>query len=333
MQSAKNLMKVLGVRTAKTTYPTGNPKFSVKQSFPAGFDEEESDPFLMCDFFGPKKSEGKASHPDQFDVPWHPHRGMDICTYLKEGVGRHADSLGNRGEYATPGMQWISVGSGVEHAEGGGTPAGEMMTGFQIWVNVPSVHKMGDPKYGTNPPDELPLLSFEGGVTARLLAGQLNGQQGPFQSKQPLQMIDFMLPVAHSTYHHQVPVELDNCLLFVYAGSGSINNQPLNTFQVIRLDASLSNTNDRNIHFTAGSEGMSVMYFSGKRLNEPIAWQGPFVMNTQEQIAKTIEECRQGKFPPRRTPFDFKKISTFPKDFPGLQDHHHSFSSPSKSEL
>jgi redox-sensitive bicupin YhaK (pirin superfamily) len=82
------------------------------------FTTEETDPFLMCDFFGPARM-AKASNADDFPIGWHPHRGMDIATYMKTGVGRHADSMGNRGTFTTPGMQWISVGSGIEHAEGG----------------------------------------------------------------------------------------------------------------------------------------------------------------------------------------------------------------------
>lgn len=85
-------------------------------NYTIGLDAESTDPFLMCDFFGPSLSTGKISNADEFPVQWHPHRGMDIVSYLIEGVGRHADSLGNRGEYASPGMQWISVGSGIEHA-------------------------------------------------------------------------------------------------------------------------------------------------------------------------------------------------------------------------
>ncbi len=104
-----NEMKVVAVRKSQVTHPTGDPNFSVMQAFPAGFTAQESDPFLMCDAFGPTVSTGIVEDPDKFPVQWHPHRGMDILTYLVEGVGRHADSLGNRGEYASPGMQWISV--------------------------------------------------------------------------------------------------------------------------------------------------------------------------------------------------------------------------------
>src|SRR3989338_2516513 len=131
-------MSVLRIGHAKKTYPTGDPRFSVMQAFPAAIPATESDPFLMCDHFGPTISKGLATDPDEFPIDWHPHRGMDILTYMTEGIGRHGDSLGNREEFNSPGMQWISVGSGIEHAEGGGTPAGETQTGYQIWVNVPS---------------------------------------------------------------------------------------------------------------------------------------------------------------------------------------------------
>jgi redox-sensitive bicupin YhaK (pirin superfamily) len=102
-------MAVMAVRRAKVTHPTGDPSFSVMQAFPSAFKAQDSDPFLMCDAFGPSVSDGIEKNPDKFPVQWHPHRGMDILTYLTQGVGRHADSLGNRETFASPGMQWISV--------------------------------------------------------------------------------------------------------------------------------------------------------------------------------------------------------------------------------
>jgi quercetin 2,3-dioxygenase len=95
-----------------------------------------SDPFLMCDYFHMTETEPPVTNPDLFPIDWHPHRGFDIASYMKSGVGRHGDSLGNRETYETPGMQWMSTGSGVVHAEGGATPKGTMVQGFQIWINV-----------------------------------------------------------------------------------------------------------------------------------------------------------------------------------------------------
>lgn len=108
-------MNILKKTIAEVSYPTGSKTFSVMQAFPAGIPAAEASPFLMCDHFGPTKEASEPpSNPDSFPIPWHPHRGMDICTYLRSGLGRHADSLGNRETYATPGLQWISVGSGIE---------------------------------------------------------------------------------------------------------------------------------------------------------------------------------------------------------------------------
>ena len=134
------LMKILRVADEGITYPFGDER-SVKQAFPAGIDTKDADPFLMCDYFNAKESKGLAD-VDEFPVGWHPHRGFDICSYLRSGTGRHGDSLGNRETYETPGMQWMSTGSGVEHAEGGGNEKGQVVQGFQIWINVPAERKM-----------------------------------------------------------------------------------------------------------------------------------------------------------------------------------------------
>lgn len=299
----------LAVRMAKVTYPTGNPKFSVMQAFPASITAEEADPFLMMDHFGPTLSDGKISDPDSFQVDWHPHRGMDILTYITEGLGRHADSLGNRGEYASPGMQWISVGSGVEHAEGGGTPAGDNTTGFQIWVNVPSDRKMDDPRYGTEPPENIPLLKFPG-VQARLLAGSMAESTGPFKTVQPVQMVDYELQPNQSIIH-TLPSDMDNCIVYVHKGAGTVAGAQVSKNSVVRLGA--EDPSVRDMQLCSGEQGMSVLVFAGKRLKQTIAWHGPFVMTTNAEIQKTIDDYRRGKFPPVRAPWDYKKLADFPK--------------------
>ncbi|KAJ3370438.1 hypothetical protein HDU91_006186, partial [Kappamyces sp. JEL0680] len=261
------MMNIVKKAKAKKTFPTGNPNFSVMQAFPAGIPEKETDPFLMCDYFGTTPSAGQVTDPDTFPVNWHPHRGMDICTYLRSGVGRHADSMGNRGTFATPGMQWISVGSGIEHAEGGGTPKGEPEEGFQLWFNTPAVHKMDDPQYGTEPPASLPLLTFDGGVTGRLLAGPASNQQGPFRTATPVQVVDFELP-ANTAVTQQIPAGLDNCILFVYQGRGTVCDEAVDENTVLRLDA--TNPAVRGYTLATGAQPMKVMVFAGKMLKEPI---------------------------------------------------------------
>eukprot|EP00808_Paulinella_micropora_P000475 g60663.t1 len=297
-------MKSLGVRAAGKTYPTGNKNFAVMQPWPHAFSAEEADPFLMCDEFGPTLSKGLVTDEDEFPVGWHPHRGMDIMTYLIAGTGRHADSLGNRGTFQSPGMQWISVGSGIEHAEGGGTPAGQPQHGFQIWLNVPAARKMEDPRYGTVNPEDLPDLKVAAGVKARLLAGELDGKKGPFITVQSVQILDVRME-AKQQWAHTLPAQLDNCLLYVYQGELVVAGSKVKAQQAVRLDASNKDVKGMLIR-AADKNGASFLLFAGKRLNEPIAWHGPFVMNTQDEIRQVFREMQTGRFPPKRAPWNYR---------------------------
>ena len=276
--SAGQQMPVLGVRSAKVTHPTGDPKFSVLQAFPAGFTAEEADPFLMCDEFGPTVSRGTVTDPDEFPVDWHPHRGMDLLTFMVEGHCRHADSMGNRESFPGPAMQWTSAGSGIEHAEGGGTPEGEVNHGFQIWINVPAARKMDDPAYGTHPASEIPLCEPAPGVRVRVVAGPFQSgtfqARGPFRTVVDVQMLDIVLQPGASI-EHVLPELYDNCLIYVYGKKGimsSISGSLVKPGQVARLDASGA---ARTIALQAGKEGLSVLVFAGKMLKQPIAWHGP----------------------------------------------------------
>lgn len=304
-------MRVEAVRHTKKALPTGDPKFSVNQAFPAAFDEFESDPFLMCDHWGPVRSKGKSKDPDVFPVNWHPHRGIDLLTYKVQGRGRHADSLGNREEFDAPGMQWISSGSGIEHAEGGGGVEGELDEGFQIWVNVPSTHKMNDPRYGTIPPEDMPVIKLQKGF-ARVLAGPLDGQMGPFKTVQDVQMVDFVLEKG-ATHEHVLPDLYNSCLVYLHKGSAKFNGTAAAKGAVVKFDAGNASAGERVVKIEA-TDDMACIVFAGVRLNEPIAWHGPFVMNTQQEIHETISEYRVGKFLKKRAPFDYKRLADFPKD-------------------
>lgn len=335
MSNTNGYMNVITIANSQKTYPSGDPKFSVMQPFPAGIPAEKSDPFLMCDRFGPTVSKGVTSNPDEFPMAWHPHRGMDILSYITEGTGRHADSLGNRGTFESPGMQWISVGSGIEHAEGGGTAAGSILSGFQIWINVPSVNKMDTPRYGTEPPENIPIFSDSlNGMSGRLLAGEMTTSfqtgnsciQGPFKTVADVQIVDYVLD-AGGKVSHTVPTQLDNVLVYIYNGSGSVLSAgseggsdsvlydiDVYKHQVIHFDG--SDSNSRVVSLTADDNGLSCMVFSGKKLKEKIAWHGPFVMNTDEEIRNTITEYQTGRFLRHRVPWDYKTLSSFPKNHP-----------------
>lgn len=375
------MMPVLGVRPGKVTHPTGDPKFSVMQAFPAGFSAEEADPFLMCDEFGPMASPGPETDPDEFPVDWHPHRcaslppavrraplaadaltrsaavgrgwcrGMDLLTYMLEGVCRHADSMGNRESFPAPAMQWTSAGSGIEHAEGGGTPAGQNNHGFQIWINVPSglarrprcartrrvstplsraridsrTHatalKMNDPAYGTHPEQEIPLYAHPGGVQVRVLAGPFQhgtfAARGPFRTVVDVQMLDVVLQPG-ALFEHDLPLAYDNCLVYAYGKKGimsKVGGTLIKPGSIARMDVSARPGAARNLVLEAGQEGLRVMVFAGKMLKQPIAWHGPFVMTTKEEIQRTITEYQRGTFLRKRAPWDYKRIAAAPGTF------------------
>lgn len=305
-------MAVKRIAMHGTTHPFGDHR-AVKQAFPAGIPTTDADPFLMCDYFLAEETDGASIDPDDFPIGWHPHRGFDICTYLKSGVGRHADSLGNRESYETPGMQWMSTGSGVMHAEGGATPKGVTTQGMQIWVNVPATRKMDNPRYGTVPTQDMPLKKIASGVMARVLAGTAFGVEGPFQTTQPVQMIDFELD-GGSSVTMQVPDGLDTAILYVYDGefkSLNAHSERISTGQIVLLDASSDVLRGFELSTETSSHGKAIL-FAGKKLREPVAWQGPIVMNTQEQLQQTFRELRSGAFPPVRVPWDYKSFSSKP---------------------
>mmetsp|Transcript_6189 Transcript_6189/g.10271 ORF Transcript_6189/g.10271 Transcript_6189/m.10271 type:complete len:327 (-) Transcript_6189:181-1161(-) len=307
-----SMMPLLRVARAGITRPFGDER-TVKQAFPAGVSTEESDPFLMCDYFS-SKSSGVATHPDDFPVGWHPHRGMDILSYMKSGRGRHGDSMGNRETFSTPGMQWISCGSGIEHAEGGGTPAGEVVTGFQIWINVPAERKMEDPMYGTEPAEAIPQEEVAPGVMARLMSGPWkeglkSARTGAMKTQTATQMVDFELS-GGAVAEHALPLSLDTALLYVYRGSGSVAGKEAPEGSVVVLDATAEAA--RGFAFEAGTAGAHFILFAGKKLKEPLAWRGPIVMNTQAQVRECLQELQAGAFPPKRVAWDYKRIGTKP---------------------
>ncbi|KAL3826464.1 hypothetical protein ACHAXA_011273 [Cyclostephanos tholiformis] len=304
-------MPIKAIAEEGITHPFGDHR-SVKQAFPAAITSEHSDPFLMCDYLDMVETAGKARHDDAFPIDWHPHRGMDIATYLRTGTGRHADSLGNRMTFDSPGMQWMSVGSGVEHAEGGGDDPGTNVRGFQIWINVPKERKMDDPRYGTVPSEDLPSVALGDGIgTALVLAGDAYGVRGPFETVQEVQMIDFRVGGGR-TLEFSIGEGLDTAILYVYEGClKSVNGEnDVQSGSVILLDATVDAL--RGLNIKTKDEEAGVMLFAGKKLKEPIAWHGPIVMNTQEQIRTTLLELRTGKFPPKRVDWDYKRMAAFP---------------------
>lgn len=171
---------------------------------------------------------------------------------------------------------------------------------------------MDDPRYGTVIPEDIPVVRFGEHSFARVMAGKMMGEaelRGPFLTVQDVQMLDYNVH-AGDTVSHSVPIELDNSLLYVYSGEGIINGRTVSTHDVIRFDA--STVDNRGISIIAGTTGLGGILFSGKMLRQPIAWHGPFVMTTDQEIKDTIKEYRSGTFLKRRADWDYKRISTKP---------------------
>lgn len=305
-----DLMRIVALRPARTAHPTGDPNFAVQQCMPGAFEESESDPFLMCDEFGPTVSQGAYDNnsDEGFDVAWHPHHGMDILSYIIEGKGRHADSLGNRETFDGPGFQWLSVGSGIEHAEGGGTPKGERTHGFQIWLKMPKANMEDDPRYGIVNPSEIPTVVLDKGLV-RVVSGSVGDVRGPARFAVTVQILDVELePGADWVY--ECPSDMDNVIFYAFKGSGVINaSKQLKAQHACRFDTS----GPRVATLTAGSDGYRGMVFTGKMTKESIVWHGPFVASSRSNLQDIFRQFQTGQFPPKRVAWDYKDIRKKPK--------------------
>eukprot|EP00442_Polarella_glacialis_P055202 CAMPEP_0115050922 /NCGR_PEP_ID=MMETSP0227-20121206/2056_1 /TAXON_ID=89957 /ORGANISM="Polarella glacialis, Strain CCMP 1383" /LENGTH=325 /DNA_ID=CAMNT_0002434837 /DNA_START=117 /DNA_END=1095 /DNA_ORIENTATION=+ len=299
---------------AGVAYPTGDFSFKVFQPFPKVLAAEIVDPFLMCDEWGasqkemgvPAQDPGAPVNAGERHVGWHPHRGFDILSYVKEGRGRHADSLGNLATVRPGGIQWMRTGSGVEHAEGGGNPEGANQHGFQIWINLPSGLKMSEPQYGSVQPEDIPEVRSAGGGLSRLLAGP---GAAAFEDREGVHIADCELP-PRSSHTHRVPVDADTLLVYVYRGQGSVAGHNLRPQQAALFEATADQPLDSVLlELQAGEEGLGALIFAGRQLKEPIAWEGPVVMNTNEEVRAASQELRTGGFLRTRVPFDYQSAA------------------------
>ena len=244
------------------------------------------DPFLLLDAF-------ESDNPDDYigGFPSHPHRGFETVTYLLAGRMRHRDSAGNEGVIEPGGVQWMTAGRGIVHSE---MPEQEngLLTGFQLWVNLPASAKMSAPAYQEFPPAEVPLERREDGTEVRVIAGETTlGTRGPVKNLhvQPT-YLDVKLP-AGSTFE-QPTAAGDNTFLFLIEGSLSAGEQKSG---LQRRTLAIMGAGD-NVRVEAGSEGARFLLVSGQPLNEPIARGGPFVMNTQAEVQQAFNDYRNNRF-------------------------------------
>jgi redox-sensitive bicupin YhaK (pirin superfamily) len=240
------------------------------------------DPFLMLDAFGSDSADDYiAGFPD------HPHRGFETVTYMLAGNMRHRDSAGNEGLLRDGGVQWMTAGRGVIHSELPEQSEGRM-EGFQLWLNLPAKDKMNPPWYRDIQSDDVPEWRGAGAV-ARVIAGATHGVQGAVQrdGTQPL-YLDLHLD-AGATFEQPLPV-LHNAFVYVYRGALDVGTQAVPAQRM----AILGNAGD-GVRISAGADGARAILIAGKPLKEPIVQYGPFVMNTQQEIFKAVEDFRAGK--------------------------------------
>ena len=264
----------------------------------------EFDPFLLLDDF-------RNDVPEDYlaGFPWHPHRGIETITYVLAGTVEHGDSLGNRGTIGAGDIQWMTAGRGIIHQE---MPKGDQvgqMHGFQLWANLPASLKMTAPRYQEIKAPEIPELTDDDGTRVRLVCGSFWGKRGPVEgiAADPV-YIDVSVPPGK---RKTLPVETTrHAFAYVFAGSGKFCNAsgPLAvpTEGVKWLEtAPPTEAGNRslvlfdsgeNVAVQAGEEGIRFLLVSGKPLQEPVAWYGPIVMNTQAQLQQAFEELREGTF-------------------------------------
>lgn len=244
------------------------------------------DPFLMLDDF-------RSDNPGHYlkGFPWHPHRGIETITYMLGGLVEHGDSMGNKGVIHTGDVQWMTAGSGIIHQE---MPKGDdkgYMGGFQLWANLPASHKMMHPRYRDVKSHQIPDVSPGPGINVRIICGEISGVRGPVTDiiTEP-EYLDVMLE-ANARYRHPVKTGF-TALAYVMDGDAAFGDDSRRIEQGILAVL----TDGDVISAKAGSEGGRFLLFTGKPIGEPVAWQGPIVMNTQQELSLAFEEYANGTF-------------------------------------
>ena len=281
-----------------TTAPHGfeGEGFPVRRAF-AGVALEDLDPFIHLDQMG----EVEYAPGEAKGTPWHPHRGFETVTYMIDGVFEHSDSNGGGGVITNGDTQWMTAGSGILHIEKPPEAlvrSGGLFHGFQLWVNLPAAQKWAPPRYQDIRASEVSLVSSpDGGALVRVIAGDVAGHAGPGSTYSPMTLIHATLsPGAQLT----VPWRIDyNALVYVMNGDGAIGSDgkgsPVGTGQLAVLGAGDAITLSAARHQESRSPSMDVLVLGGRPIHEPVAWLGPFVMNTREEVMQAVSDYQAGR--------------------------------------
>jgi redox-sensitive bicupin YhaK (pirin superfamily) len=264
---------------------------------------EEFDPFLLFDDF---RNERPSDYAAGF--PWHPHRGIETITYVLAGSVDHGDSLGNRGTLGAGDIQWMTAGSGIIHQEMPTGDAQGRMHGFQLWANLPAALKMTAPRYQDVAAKDVPEVTDDDGTRVRVVIGDFWGKRGPVEgiAADPRYLDVWVPPGRRKT----LPVEMGrHGFAYVFEGSGrfrgasdpqavvtDIVGGPEGVPELVGNRSLVLFDSGDEVTVQAGDEGIRFLLVSGRPLQEPVAWRGPIVMNTQVELQHAFAELRQGTF-------------------------------------
>jgi redox-sensitive bicupin YhaK (pirin superfamily) len=245
------------------------------------------DPFLMLDDF-------RSDRPDHYlkGFPWHPHRGIETITYVLAGDVEHGDSMGNKGVISSGDVQWMTAGSGIIHQE---MPQGDehgVMQGFQLWANLPASHKMMGSRYRDIKAETIPEVKLPGGVRAKVICGNVEGTRGPVRDiiTDP-EYLDISVPPHASFRHPTAPGH--TVAVYVISGAGYFGGDD---GKPARNEDLLLFGDGESVAVSTGSEPVRFLLLSGMPIGEPIAWHGPIVMNTREELETAFREYDMGEF-------------------------------------
>ncbi|MCO4777473.1 pirin family protein [Lentibacter algarum] len=268
-------------------------------------DPSELDPFLLFDDF---RNEIPAHYAKGF--PWHPHRGIETITYVLSGEVDHADSLGNTGRLGAGDVQWMTAGSGIMHQEMPRGNASGQMHGFQLWANLPRDLKMTDPRYQDVAAKEIPEIIDDDGTRVRVVTGKFWGKRGPVDgiAADP-QYLDVFVPAG---VKKTLPVDTyRRAFAYVFEGQGAFADASAPSGVLLEKEVMGEEVNIRDmsgdrtlirfgtgdsVTVQAGEEGIRFLLISGAPLQEPVAWHGPIVMNTKDEIRQAMSDLRNGTF-------------------------------------
>jgi len=268
-------------------------------------DPSELDPFLLFDDFRNERPEDYAK-----GFPWHPHRGIETITYVLDGSVAHADSLGNTGDLNAGDVQWMTAGSGILHQEMPRGNAQGQMHGFQLWANLPASMKMTAPRYQDVAAKDIPTVVDDDGTSVRVIVGDFWGKSGPVDgiAADP-QYLDISVPAGvRKTFKVDT---YRRAFAYVFAGAGSFRDASAPAGVLLEKEVMGQEVNIRDmsgdrtlvrfgtgdeVTVQAGDAGIRFLLISGAPLEEPVAWHGPIVMNTQAELRTAVQELNNGTF-------------------------------------